>query len=98
MNQSCRCRFCVDHTIQFWRVSDSELIELVSTTDARHRLARVSAYVELFYRAGIFTPAMPYIVWRYVMGPQIPPPVSSSGFGAFSSRHVMPQHDCHVHH
>ena len=98
MNQSCRCRFCVDHTIQLWKVSDEELIEVASTTDARHKLARVSAYIELFYRAGVFSPAMPRIVWRYVMGPHIPPPVSATPFGAFSQHYLPSQNDCHGYH
>ncbi|MGE0582995.1 MAG: hypothetical protein AB7P31_12795 [Steroidobacteraceae bacterium] len=86
MNNFCRCKFCTDNKIQFWKLPDEQLIDLASTTDDRHRFMRVYAFIELLYRAGVFSPAMPYIVWRHVMGPNIPPPVSATSFGAFPSR------------
>lgn len=86
MNNFCRCKFCMDNKIQFWKVPEEQLLDLASTTDDRHRFMRVYAFIELLYRAGVFSPAMPYIVWRHVMGPNIPPPFSYSGFGPFSAR------------
>lgn len=98
MNSNCRCKYCVNPRIEFYKEPDEDLINLALTRDDRHKLARVSAYIELFYRAGVFSPVMPYIVWRYVIGPHIPPPVTATGFGAFSSHYVMPQHDYHGYH
>jgi hypothetical protein len=55
---------------------------LAQTTDEHHRLKRVLAFIELFYRAGVCDPTMPYRVWVKLMG-DAEPPFAYSGIGAF---------------
>jgi len=86
MTTICRCWACTDFRAAFYQRTDEELITLVNTTDDRHRFMRVFAFIELYYRCGVFDPSMPYRVWRIVMGPGVPPPFSSSGFGAFRAQ------------
>lgn len=86
MNAGCRCSFCMDPRLDYTKVSSEVLLDVAGTTDDRHKLARVCAFIELMYREGVFAPTMPFIVWRQVMGPGVPPPTSSTGFGAFWDR------------
>lgn len=92
---ACRCKFCVE-PVQFWRVPEDELLDLAGSTDARHQYMRVFAFIELFYRRGIFHPSMPFVVWRQVMGPGIPFPTNGGGMGAFSL-HGRAAYDSRVH-
>ena len=74
---------CVDIAAPIYKRSDEELLTLIERKDDRHRLMRAFAFIELYYRAGCFDPSMPYRVWSLVMGPDVPPPVSTLGGGAF---------------
>lgn len=67
--------------------TDEELWILVQMRDNWHREWRVYAYIELYYRAGVFDPLMPYRVWSTVMGADTPQPMSRMGVGAFKIKH-----------
>jgi hypothetical protein len=73
--------------------TETALEWLVSQTlDEHHRRKRVFAFIELFYRAGVFDPMMPYRVWMAIMGTEEDPPfayakrsnsLAAMGIGAF---------------
>lgn len=84
MTSGCQCSACRDLRTPYHQRTTAELFDIIENRrDESHRLARVSAYIELFYRAGEFDPLMPYRVWFTVFGEHVPPPVSVTQFGAF---------------
>lgn len=79
----CTCLFCRKPRALLIEQSDDELFHVVfEKRDDSHAVFRVAAYIELYYRAGVFDQDMPYRVWRNVMG-DTPPPYSGAT-GAFT--------------
>jgi hypothetical protein len=79
----CICPFCTEPNRPMYSYTDTALTWLVQTTDDHHKRMRVKGYIELFYRAGVFDPMMPYRVWIAVMGTDVDPPFTKDGIGAF---------------
>jgi hypothetical protein len=85
----CHCLFCRNPRALLIEQADDELLHVVlDKRDEDHAIFRVAAYIELYYRCGIFDQDMPYRVWNAVMG-DAPPPFSWQG-GAF--RRLQPSH------
>ena len=63
MRTTCHCPFCTDPVTPIWKRTDNELWIVVQLRDDRHSHHRYRAYVELFFRAGVFDPLMPRRVW-----------------------------------
>jgi hypothetical protein len=78
----CICPFCLEPSRPIYSYTDVALTWLVQTTDDHHKPMRVKGYIELFYRAGVCDPMMPYRVWLVVMGPDIDPPFAQKGLSA----------------
>jgi hypothetical protein len=78
----CICSFCLEPSRPMYQYTDVALEWLVQTTDDHHKRKRVNGYIELFYRAGVFDPMMPYRVWLVVMGPNVDPPFAQKGLSA----------------
>jgi hypothetical protein len=79
----CICPFCAEPRRPMFLYTESALEWLCMQTDERHKRPKVFAFIELYYRAGVFDPRMPYVVWLNVMGPNELPPFAYNGIGAF---------------
>jgi hypothetical protein len=90
MNEThCCCLFCKNPKSILIDQREEDLWYVVNEKlDSVHAFVRVFAYIELYYRNGVFDPLMPYLVWTVVMGDTTPP--RSAPFGAFSLS--MPDH------
>lgn len=96
--QVCICPFCVEPSRPMYLYTDAALQWLAQTVDEHHKLRRVYAFMELFYRAGVCDPLMPYRVWIAIMGTDVDPPfacckggggtgteLANMGIGAFQT-------------
>lgn len=79
---TCICPFCTEPQRPMHLYTDTALEWLAQTTDEHHRLKRVYAFIELYFRVGVCDPAMPYRVWRALMGDAVPP-FAAGAVGAF---------------
>lgn len=94
MTDHCRCLFCRNPRAILIEKTDDELFHVIfEKRDQGHSIFRVAAYIELYYRCGVFDPDMPYRVWEAVMG-DAPPPYSWHG-GAFTR--LLPVHTRNLH-
>lgn len=78
----CICPFCTEPRRPMYSYHDAPLEWLAQTSDEHHKRRRVNAFIELFYRAGVFSPMMPYWVWLNVMGTEVDPPFAQKGLSA----------------
>jgi hypothetical protein len=81
----CICPFCTEPQRPMFQYTDTALEWLAQTSDDHHKRKRVNAFIELFYRANVFHPMMPYWVWLNVMGTEVDPPFAKGGIGAFQA-------------
>ena len=79
--QICICPFCVEPKRPMYLYTDAALQWLAQTVDEHHKTRRVWAFIELFYRAGVCDPLMPYRVWIAIMGTDVDPPFACKGCG-----------------
>jgi hypothetical protein len=79
----CICPFCTEPRRPMYLYTDTALEWLAQTADEQHKRARVFAFIEVFYRAGVCEPLMPYRVWIAIMGTEVDPPFARNGIGAF---------------
>lgn len=83
------CLFCENPSALLIEQSEEDLMHVIlERRDQGHAIFRVYAYIEMYFRCGVFDPLTPYRVWQAVMGDAIPP--CQFGRGAFPF--VLPEH------